>query len=503
VIGGVDDDGPVATVERFRSAAGDFEILGDDHFGTGSGGFIGASLTAVGNRAIAVGGPVTAWQAWELDGTSAGPQFLPEARAFHAAVAIDSNRVLLAGGCSQVVTGSQSCAPGSALRTTSVLDIDSGEIERGPRLLSDRIGGTAYVDVDGTVILVGGTDLDGSAIASGERLELGADEGVAIANLSGASSGQMLSGSVVVGYGQGAAPSGEIRTVGAGATEGVAQLSADARGDATMTATEDGQILVVGGGAGLARFRPFAATVAPVASDAGGTRSRHAATRLADGSVLVVGGRNQSAEARSDAWLIRPPLLGPLENNDISARFGDFEAAGAWVPSDPELLVRVDGATAYGQLRSTGSFDDDGLVPRSYALVAGPLFREVSATAIVSSDEGVALLFGHSIDRSWVVGLRPGQQARLLDRQGPSSAELGDCSVREVVADGDVGAGGEPVVLTARVSDSSIEVRSGERLLLRCEPGGAPPRGSVGLGALGAADSLLRIDALSVSRRVR
>ncbi|MBT8493642.1 MAG: hypothetical protein KJO07_11330, partial [Deltaproteobacteria bacterium] len=207
VIGGVDDDGPVATVERFRPAAGDFEILGDDHFGTGSGGFIGASLTAVGNRAIAVGGPVTAWQAWELDGTSAGPQFLPEARAFHAAVAIDSNRVLLAGGCSQVVTGSQSCAPGSALRTTSVLDIDSGEIERGPRLLSDRIGGTAYVDVDGTVILVGGTDLDGSAIASGERLELGADEGVAIANLSGASSGQMLSGSVVVGYGQGAAPS--------------------------------------------------------------------------------------------------------------------------------------------------------------------------------------------------------------------------------------------------------------------------------------------------------
>lgn len=487
VLGGSDGDGPLTSVELFDPDDPGSQVLADDHYGTGDRGFAGASLTTVGARAVAAGGPATAWQSWSEDGSSDGPQFLPEGRAFHAAVALDDHRLFLAAGCSQV-TSELACDSATLLRSTSILDVDTGALVAGPRLELDRIGGSAFVDVDGSIVVAGGVDAAGALVADAERIDVDALE---VGRLSGAAGGvaaQLPSGSVVVGF-SGAGPDG-VSVIPAAGSSPHSLLGIGAPLAATLTTTDDGSLIAIG--ASVARYRPIDGAIVPMAVSLGGARTRHGAVHLADGTVLVVGGADGAGNARADVWRLRPPLRGPLSNDDITVRFADIEVASLWVPRDPAQVVRVADPSPHAEIE-----------PGEYAVLAGPRFRSVALNATLAARSGIALLFGFDRGRGWRVELDPGRPAAALELLAGAEEPLVGCDLAEVVADADlIGAEGQPVTLTAVSSPQELVVRSGERMLLRCRSLGTPPLGYVGFGVLDGATERVRLDALTVSRRL-
>lgn len=497
VTGGHDGTIGVAGAELYDTRTASFRTTEAGHYGTDERGIVGASLTSVGDLAVAVGGPVTAWQSWDRTGQTSGPQFLPEARAFHAAVALDETRLFLAAGCSQV-TSSLQCEVSSTLRTTSILDIESGDLTAGPRLQQDRLGGAAYLDGNGSIVLVGGRDMSGALVMGTERVVLGEMEAVLECDASGAASAQLISGSLVTGFGDQSAASGALYWQPSGAADALALVDQPVRSDPTMTVTEDGAIVILGGGQGAARLRPLDGRLLPMATTFGAPRSRHGATVLADGSILVVGGADEVGQARADAWLLRPPLSGPLSNDDVTVRFGEAEAARAWVPRSLASLQLVDSGTPYAQIESS---QDKG-IPSEFALVAGPELSAARIVATLSAPAGLGVFLGYKEGRGWLVSLRSGQRASVGQIEDGVLTEISGCQQQEVVADADLDDEGAPISLSVELSATTLQVRSGERRLLRCDTLGQPPMGFVGLGAFGSAGARLRVDAMTASRRL-
>jgi len=486
VLGGRDADGAVGDVELFDPDQPRSQLVDDDHYGNGERGFAGASLTTFGDRAVAAGGPATAWQLWREDGSSDGPQFLPEGRAFHAAVALDDHRLFLAAGCAQV-TSELACDPATLVRSTTILDVDTGELSPGPRLELDRIGGSAFVDVDGTIVVVGGSDGDGVVVADAERIDLATGDVVRLVDAPGSVAAQLASGSVVVGF-SGAGPDG-VSVIPATGLEPHSLLGIGAPLASTLTEADDGSLIAIG--AAVARYRPIDGAVLPLDVDLGGPRSRHGAVRLPDGSLLVLGGADGEGNPRADVWRLRPPLRGPLSNDDLTVRFGDLEVASPWVPRDPAQVVRVADPSPHAEI-------EGGEV----AVLAGPRYRAVTMNATVAARTGVSLLLGFDRGRGWRVDLDPGRSAAAVELLAGSEDPLVGCDVEEVVADADLIADdGAPVTVTAVSSPQELSVRSGDRLLLRCRALGTPPLGYVGFGVAGGADRV-RVDALTVSRRL-
>jgi len=73
-----------------------------------------------------------------------------------------------------------------------------------------------------------------------------------------------------------------------------------------VTALEDGQVLVAGGGSQAEVFDPTTNRFSAVDGSLGALRSFATSTRLADGRVLIVGGYDARIEVQPDAYLYRP-----------------------------------------------------------------------------------------------------------------------------------------------------------------------------------------------------
>jgi len=482
VIGGRGDAGFLGTAEWYEPARGTFEAIETPQALRGPRGAAGmVAATLPDGRIVLSGGDRPVFVVFD----PAARRFvrtgaLFELRAYHAAVAIDDHRVLVAGGCG-LLEGDGLCVPGSERRRSFVIDVDAeaDTILDGPDLAIARVGGAAIREPDTgggvRVLLVGGTDDTGVA-APTERIDPAAPPGGGGGDVLGATGGvaaALASGATVTGFGgDGLAASGRVEVVVPGGAVR-AQGTFAPRAGATLTALEDGGVLVVGGddAVPVARFRPVSGSIANAAADPialDGTplgRAGHGAARLADGTVLIAGGRDAAGAPLAGAWVYRPSGDAPF-TGAVTVTPGDVDAP--LVPLDPDAVAPP--------LTITGGAGIGGWV-----VIAGMRPREVALTASLRVETGgVALLLGFvDAERFDRVELREDDTVRLI-RRDRSDAEA--CRGERLDA-GALG-GGARIGLAATIRGDALEVRLADRIVLACDLDGARA-GQVGLAALG------------------
>jgi hypothetical protein len=527
VAGGVDGDGvPVQSAEFYDPATATFTTLAGRLYGTPDLGLIGASVTTLADgRVVLAGGPAPAYQIYDPATASFSAQlFLTESRAHHAALALgDGARLLLAGGCSALGAGG-ACAPGTALRSTSVIDLDSMEpVGPAPALALARIGGMAVREGPDTVLLVGGVDETGAPVTAAERIDLkglsgldgpdgpgepdGAQPSQLIENL-GDRAVRLPSGSVLGAF----APAGAAASaIGAVLPPGEAAASpvpaVPARAGATLTTLPDGLVLALGGGPPLLyepirnRFRSLSAPgldFAPAPAPAG-RGPEHGAVLLDDGTVLVVGGRPAGASpgASPRAWLVRPTLMGPWAG-EVGARFDDLADALSAVPRDPRQGgLDVDAAGTHYRLLASSS----AALPSEWLILAGPVFgRALVEARLRAAQSGVAVLFGFRdpADHLAVI-LLPGSPASLFQIDANGARPLAPCTA-EIISAAALEGAGRAALIQVRVDQRAVRASIGDLEVLSCTGLAAVPAGHVGVGVIGATDADLRIDSLSAQR---
>ncbi len=404
-------------------------------------------------------------------------------RAFHAGIRLDDGRVLLTGGCSDVEAGA--CPDSRLLASTVIYDPSSETFQPSFVLTAARAGHRAILRDDGLVLIVGGRGAGGAPLPP----ELFDPSDARASSIAGPSGSAVASASgLVVALNDGGGPSTRVVTW-SGRDEAPAALTqlAVARADATLTALEDGAVLLAGGWDGV--------TLAPsdlVVTGGGGVRTidgfmgrGQTATLLLDGSVLLSGGVDSSGQASTRAALFLRSLVGPFDTPPTLA----FDGALTLVPSRPGVTEIVDGT-----LRVAGT---GGRAVEAYALIAGPTLAGPATGGfdleVLAGTDGAgeaAILYGDPGRARYVaVTLAVGARARLLSirRERPgllSVEEVPGCEGPTVGADelpdGDIA----PVVLSAR--RGRIDVRSRARDLLSCPSPASevPARGAIALGAL-------------------
>jgi hypothetical protein len=340
-------------------------------------------------------------------------------RAFHGALPIDGDGLLVIGGCADVVAGTCS---GATLSSGFIYDLTDVTMRvRGPTLEpgAARHGASMLrlgIQSDGAerYLLAGGFGDPGIASRfaladmNAERIDgLGAQ----LAVLDG---GAVLSAFSTDGSTPPAAvlPPDRAQVVTLGATPAIT--------GASLTSLEDGSVLAIGDR--IDRYNPTTNRWTPVtAGQLPGALDRPSTALLADGTVLVVGGA-----ATSDAWIYRPSLVGPRAGSVIVVPDG----------TEDDVLTASDPSTVD---RSTGGFvlesADDDLHAR--ALVGGPRMARGSISAIVRVESGgVALIAQQSGPGRALVGrLVPGEPARILALDGGTTQIL--CT-GTAVSDGDL-----------------------------------------------------------------
>ena len=512
VVGGTDGSGaPVTDALWYDPAAGTFSSLGDVFY-TDDHGLRGASTTLMPDGRIAIaGGGKPGYQLYDPDQQSASrPGLLDTPRAHHAAVALDDSRLLLAGGCG-ALDADGSCAAGSALLTTVILDVDTGAVEAGPPLARARIDGTALGEADGRVLLVGGADDTGAAAPDGERVDPdGSRPGEIVAGATGVAR-RLSDGGTLVALapaGATAAATAAVVPAGGGTARSVAAAPAP-RAGATLTGLDDGRVLVMGGQGGaagaeallyspqLGRFDAVDATLDP--GDGEVTRDHHGAALLPDGSVLVVGGRSSTGDALGDAWIFRPDLTGPY-TADVTVTFDDPNGGDlVLVPRDPSHFQREPaggGFPATAVLQSTGA---GGGLPSEWAVVAGPRFAGVSLTVRARADGGgMAAILGFVGPGDYTtVVLLPGQTVRLYRVSG-GQALADDTCTGEIVSAAALAPAGDLAEVAVESRGRSLSVTVDGATLLTCPEIDPPARGLVGIGAVGTGD--LRVSSVAAAR---
>jgi hypothetical protein len=492
--GGTDAAGaPVLPLERYDPLSATFVQLEDELYAdTSPLGLLGASMTELsGGDVVIVGGAATAYQVYlSASETLNSPSFYREARAFHAALALDDNRVFLAGGCTQPM--SSGCAVGSELLTSSILDPGTGSIEAGPTLALARIGGSAWRDSNRSVLLVGGVDVNGNPVSAAERLFLDGRASVLIDQVMGASA-QSQSGALWAGLaGPGQLASGALSVLSPGSSTVNATASAAfADNDAHLVSLEDGTLLALGRDGGQ-RIRSFDGAAVDLQLDALKDRVGQGAIALPDGTVLIVGGG--VGDPSTDAYVYRPALLGPLSAS-ASVSFFSEELSEGLSSRDPSRIALSAEAGSHAELSLAGS-------PEEWLIASGPRFQNLTMETGIATDAGSALLyFGWSSPWShWKVVLSGGTQPILLEVVDGAESEVGGCSG---VALGSLAS----VDSQNRVHEARFEIRE-ERLsltvdeesVLTCTLDERPPIGEAGLGLRGSFGQELRVDLISLER---
>jgi hypothetical protein len=492
VLGGTAGGAPVVSAELYDARTGRFEPV--EVPAAWRDGFAGVAATPLADgRVLVTGGAAGAYALFDpASRRFERPGTLAQVRAFHAAVALDEDRVLLAGGC-PVAAGAALCGPGDADRPSLILTLSTGGLADGPPVSGPRTGGTAVLEASGDtltgaprVLIAGGSDGAGRSVDFAERVSLdGTRE-----RLDGAAGlvAPLDSGSLLVAFAPAVPPALSSSTVIVPGRAPVRVAATEGGAGATLTTLEDGSVLAIAGEVTL-RYRPETTSwrTSALRGEAPTGIVGHGAVRLDDGSVLVVGGRD-AADASAAAYLFRPGLTGPFAGaisatpDDDSG--GDLADDNALTPLDPSRFAagtrwRLDGA-------------DGG---RSWAIIGGPLLGDGVLEATVRTADGVAAVVGFvEPARFDAVEIAAGAPARLV-RHRPGA-------VTEVCA-GTAAALGALTMTVTRTGSRVVAVvtpvgQAAGTTVLDCVAD-EPDRGRWGLAPVGAAGGL-DVDVISLRR---
>jgi hypothetical protein len=410
-------------------------------------------------------------------------------------VALPNGQVFVAAGCSQI--SARACVDDALLRTSAILDLASGEIAQGPSLQIERIGGTAWLERPGQILLVGGEDADGLPVAIAERVFLDGTPSQTVAGLVGPSA-QTASGAVWAGLSQRSGTS-EITLAALSyeqstATVGLAGAFADS--GVVMASLDDGSILAVGE-VGAQRIRTLEGRALAMDIPELGGRLGHAAIKLLDGTVLITGGHRLNGDA-AQTLVFRPSLLGP-ESASSTASFSATELSEGLSAQDPGRVALSSDDGAHLELLG-------GLVP-GRIFVAGP--RPQTATmqvaAAVAGDASLRFYFGWRSPADYhEVVVSPDVAPRLLRVRAGATAEVGvdttgTCTALPVDAASIAVADGTHE-MELRVQRTDVVLRVRGQAVLTCSLEDAPGAGMMGVGIRGDAGTSLRVDLISLSR---
>ncbi len=499
VVGGTELGGaPSLAVEMYRPTEGRFDVLSTSTYGdTSVLGLEGASVTSLPSGDVAIiGGAATAYQVFDHQSEEfLAPAFYREARGRHAAVALPNGQVFVAGGCSQV--SGRSCVEGSLLRTSSILDLASGEITQGPTLQIERIGGVAWIEAPDQVVLVGGEDADGLPVEIAERVFLGGASSQTIAGLSGASA-QAASGAIWAGLSrQTASAEQALAALGPSRTTAtVGLLAAFADLGVVMTALDDGSILSVGAG-GAQRIRTLEGrTIALEIPELAG-REGHASLKLSDGTVLISGGHLSNGEA-APSLVFRPSLLGP-QSASSTASFSAPELSEGLSSLDPGAVEFGTDDGAHLQLQSSGDAE--------VLLIAGPRPQTATVQAAVGGSQGASIHFyfgWRSATEYHEVEIQPDAAPLMRRRRGDVVSEIGidttgNCE-GTVVSGAAISSQSGVHELELRLQRTEVTLRIAGDTVLTCTLEDTPGPGGIGIGIGAGAVATLRLDLISLSR---
>ena len=474
VLGGRGVDEPLGTAEWYDPATGRFTAIEAPQAYTGDFGALGVAAAPLPDgRVVLIGGERPVYTVFDpADRSFSTPGGLFEVRAYHAAVALDATRVLVAGGCGLLAEATGDCETASTRAGTFVLDLADGSLVDGPALAIERIRPHLVLEGD-RALVVGGHDEAGTPLDA-ERIDPAAgpgETGTPIAGTGGVAA-VLASGSTVTAFAsEGATAASTVAVVVPGVDAARGQPAPPPRAGPTLTALEDGEVLVVGGrdDAAVARYRPGSGTVIATSADpvdlsgAPLGRAGHGAARLPDGTVLVVGGRDAGGAPLAGAWIYRPDGAGPFTSASSATPAADPDVP--LVPFDP---ARVTLSPAY-------QIEDDGWV-----VIAGMTPRAFDLAATIRIEGGAALLFGfQGATRFDAVTLVVGEPLRLV-RDG---AEVPGCAGQTLTA-GHVADGASPVAVALALRGTELAVSVGDVTLLACDLGD-PRAGLVGLAAAG------------------
>jgi hypothetical protein len=512
ISGGVDmNSGPVLALERYLPGGDDSQPLAgfvavDASLSDRSVRGHGATVLADGRVLISGGAPTADGEgAFEgalllaADGAAGAPSQIIAGgpRAFHSATLLPDGRVLLAGGCA-VVEGTR-CAPGQTLSSTAIYDPASNSWSTGLALLAARAGHQAIVRDDGLIVLVGGQG-EGGVVLSPELFDPTESRGSSIAGPSGTA--VALPSGLVVALNDAAGAT--QRTLAWSARDEapalLPQLSAE-RAGATLTALEDGAVLVAGGTSGstLAATSVILRADGPSEEVAGLPASGHSATLLRDGTVLIAGGQDSSGHASAQAAVFLRSLSGPFDTPSTIT----FDGGAGLVPSRPAIAVTSDGA-----LRLDGG-DGASRSVDAMALLCGPSWAGPSAAGfdlfVLAGRQGdaeAAIVFGDPrnaryVALSFAAGTAPRLWSARRDRPGLVAVEeVAGCD--GIALSGEELPEGGFAAFTLRARDGHLVLSSAGRQLLDCPVDDRVPlRGSI---ALGAVRGVVRWDNLQVDR---
>lgn len=383
-------------------------------------------------RVLAAG--VVIWLLWQLvrpeplseEVPSPAGDFIPvgpmaQAREDHTATVLPDGRVLVVGGQD---------AGGRAVAVTEIYDPAAGRFTPGPALLVPRFNHTATLLGDGSVLVVGGEvePRRADAVGSAERVVPGR------ASVAAGSLGRPRCRHAAV-----ALPDGSVLVVG----------GQDARGRA-LTSVE--------------RYRPGEGRFeeGPPLRVA---RRDAAAAVLADGSVLVLGGDDAEGKPLDSVELLRP---GAPEWEEVGRLREPRYEPTVTVLADGKVLVVGGGRSPRYRLRSIELFDPES--GRSEVVARLRFGRRVhSATVVTLDDEEVVLVVGGArgpgaATSEVIVPPRPAGVRTWRVVAGPRLGTPRMNHVGVVVARGPDGAGAGLLVVGGYDPTSGRRVRSAEFL---------------------------------------
>lgn len=405
VAGGTGAGGePLSSAEYYDPAAAAFAAIEvPPSLVDAENGLAGAVLTELPDGRVALTGTAShALAIFDPEARRFATPSLFDQRAYHGAIAIDADHLLVIGGCADVAAGACSGPP---LRTGFVYDLrDLAERERAPQLVdtAQRVGARVLdvgIQRDGVrrFVLAGGSGTPGVA----DRFALVDTVAEQVTGMH-AQHALLDGGGVLTAFDADT----DVQT-GAAAVlvpgGGLAPIALAPRvAGARLATLEDGSVVAIGGGTSVARYVPTTNSWL-VGAPAGSEQPALVApvlARLADGSLLVLGGDTASAEA----WIYRPSLVGPAAGSVVALPDGSTE--GVLTPVDPS---RVDRAGSRLVLTAT----DDDYAAR--ALVGGPRMADGSVTASVRVQAGGVALIARQTGpgQALVARLVPGEPARI------------------------------------------------------------------------------------------
>ena len=469
IVGGFDaDDKPLASAERYDPATGTFlavtvpSILGES-------GFLGATLTPLPDgRVVLAGGPQPVATIYNPATHAFGESVLIEGRAFHAAVATEGTELLVLGGCSAILSGACSGIARLGSRLYDATDADTlRELRPSTTLRVGRVGGQIFdigIQADGkrAFVIAGGLPpLNGlPAPDAADVFSLDATDASAIVG-SHFAAAALDGGAVLTAFAPDADTPNGSASVFPALTDARTIARAPDLAGVRLAGLENGRVVGIGGEpmGDVVRYDPTTDAWERVDAD-GPITSAPVLHRLEDGSLLVLGG----APATADAFVYRPPLMGPASGSVTVVPIGPARA-NVLTPSDPSTVTRgmkwvlATGADAFAR-----------------ALVGGPRLANGTLRLVATVEAGGVGIVAQQTGpgRALIAELVPGAAARIATLDGVTSCK-GD-----VVAPFDAET---PATIILEVADDRVRlVREGVELVA-CDVVGEP--GAWGVAAIG------------------